>query len=109
MLNECTKLAQKEYKSRYDWVEKVIRGERCKLLKFDQTHTWYEQKPESLLENKKKILCVFRLTTDYPISSRRSGQVGILKTVRTCQLVEFTVPADHGIKIKETKKKSRNT
>ena len=35
--SECSKLAQKEYKSRYDSVGKVIDWELCKKLKFDHT------------------------------------------------------------------------
>ena len=30
IISECSKLAQKEYKARHDWVGKVIRGEMCK-------------------------------------------------------------------------------
>ena len=32
---ECSKLAQIEYKSKHDWVGKVIYWELCKRLKFD--------------------------------------------------------------------------
>ena len=35
IINECSKLAQKEYKTRHDWVGKVIYWELCKSLKFD--------------------------------------------------------------------------
>ncbi len=34
MINERSKLAQKEYNSSYDWVGKVIRWKLCKRLKF---------------------------------------------------------------------------
>ena len=34
---ECSKLAQKEYKTRHDWVGKVIHWELSKKVKFDQT------------------------------------------------------------------------
>ena len=30
ILSECSKLAQKEYKTRHDWVGKVIHWEMCK-------------------------------------------------------------------------------
>ena len=36
-INECSKLAPKEYKYRYDRVGKVIHWELCKKLKFHQT------------------------------------------------------------------------
>ena len=35
--------AQKEYKTRHDWVDKVIHWELCKKLKFNHTKKWYMQ------------------------------------------------------------------
>ena len=35
MINECSKFAQKEYKTRHDWVGKVIHWELYKKLEFD--------------------------------------------------------------------------
>ena len=43
ILSECSKLAQKECKTWYDWVGKVIYWEPCKELKFDHTNKWYKQ------------------------------------------------------------------
>ena len=40
---ECSKLTQKESKTRHDW-------KLCKKLKFDHTSKWYMHKPESVLE-----------------------------------------------------------
>ena len=37
-ISKCSKLAQKEYKTRYDWVDKVIHSEFHKKLKFDHTN-----------------------------------------------------------------------
>ena len=48
-INECSKLAQKKYKSRYDWVGKVVHWELCKGLKFDPADECYMHKPESFL------------------------------------------------------------
>ena len=36
-ISEYGKLAQKEYKSRHDWVVKVIHWELCKRLNFEKT------------------------------------------------------------------------
>ena len=40
---ECNKLAQKEYKTRHDWVEKIILLELCKEIKirlfYQKVHT----------------------------------------------------------------------
>ena len=35
IISECSKLAQKEYKTRHDWVGKVIHWGMCKQFKFD--------------------------------------------------------------------------
>ena len=44
IISEGSKLAQKEYKSRHDWVGKVIHWELCKKLKLHHTNKWYMQK-----------------------------------------------------------------
>ena len=41
-----------EYKTRHDWVGKVIHWELCKKSKFDQTSKWYMHNTESVLKNK---------------------------------------------------------
>ena len=38
IINECSKLAQKKYKARHDWVGKVIHWEMCKKFKFDHAN-----------------------------------------------------------------------
>ena len=38
IISECSKLAQREYKIRDDWVSKVIHWESCKKFKFDHTN-----------------------------------------------------------------------
>ena len=37
IISKCSKLAQREYKTRHDWVGKVIHWELCKKFKFDHT------------------------------------------------------------------------
>ena len=62
---ECIKLAQKNYKTRYDWTGKVIHWELCKKLKFDHTNKWYMHNPESVLNNEtQKLLWDFAIHTD---------------------------------------------
>ena len=41
---------------------------------------------------------------DYPISARRSDLIIINKKERTCKIVNFAVPADHRVKLKECEK-----
>ena len=46
-----SKLAQKEYMTRLDWVSKFIHWELCKKLKFDHTNKYYLYNHETVLEN----------------------------------------------------------
>ena len=72
IISECSKLAQKEYKTRHDWVGKVIHRELCKKLKFDHTNKWYMHYPESVQENEThKLFWDFEIQTDHLISARR--------------------------------------
>ena len=49
---KCSKVAQKEYKTKYDWVGKVIHWDLGRRLKFDHSTKWYMHKLESIPENK---------------------------------------------------------
>ena len=60
----------------------------------------------SVLENETyKLLWDFDKQTDHLISARRPDQVKIKnKKKRTCKIMDFAVPADHRVKLKESKK-----
>ena len=45
-ISERSKLMEKEYKSTYDWVEKVIQCELCNKVKFDHITISYMLNPE---------------------------------------------------------------
>ena len=72
IISECSKLAQREYKARHDWVGKVIHWEMCKKFKFDHTNKWYMHNPAPVLENDShKLLWDFNIRTDHLIPARR--------------------------------------
>ena len=50
-MSECSKLAQKEYKIKHDWVGEVNHWELCKKLKFDHTNKWYMLRLKSVQQN----------------------------------------------------------
>ena len=105
IISECSKLAQREYKARHDWVGNVIHWEMCKKLKFDHTNKWYMYNPAPILENAThKLLWDFNIQTDHLIPARRPDLIIINKKERTCKIVDFAVPADHRIKLKECEK-----
>ena len=111
MINKCSKLALKEYKTRHDWLGKVIHWEMCKKFKFDHTNKWYMHNPASILENDThKLLWDFDIHTDHLISARRPDLIIIIKIKkrkRICKIIDFAVPADHRIKLKECEKKDK--
>ena len=74
-ISECSKLAQKEYQTRHDWVGSVIQWELCKKFKFDQTNN-----PASVLENEThKLQSDFDIQTDLLTSARRPDLIIINK------------------------------
>ena len=69
---ECSKLAQKQYKTRHEWVGKVIHWELCKKFNFDHMNKYYMLNPASLLENKAyKLLWNFEVQKHHLISAKR--------------------------------------
>ena len=80
IINECSKLAQREYQARHDWVGKVIHWEMCKKFKFDHTNKWYMHNPAPVLENAShKLLWDFNIQTDHWIPARRPDLIIINK------------------------------
>ena len=65
--------------------------------------------PAPVLENDThKLLWDFDIHTDHLIPARRPDLTTInKKKKRTCKIVDFAVPADHRIKLKECEKKDK--
>ena len=71
IISECSKLAQKEYKTTHDWVGKVIHWELCKKFKFYHKNKWYLHNPEPFLKNEThQPFWDFDIQTDHLISAR---------------------------------------
>ena len=101
-------MAQKEYNIRHDWVGKVIHWEMCKKFKFDHANKWYMPNSAPVLENDiHKLLWDFDIQTDHLISARRPDCLIINKKKRICKIVDFAVPADLRIKLKECEKRDK--
>ena len=64
--------------------------------------------PAPVLENNThKLLLDFDIHRDQLISARRPDLIKSTKK-RTCKIVDFAVPADHRIKLKECEKKDKH-
>ena len=110
IISEYSKLAQKEYKARHDWVGKVNHWEMCKKFKFYHANKWYMHNPAPVLENDThKLLWYFDIQTDHLISAWRPDVIIINKKrkKKICKIVDFAVPTDHRIKLKECENRDK--
>ena len=105
IISKCSKLVQ-EYKTRHDWVGKVIHWELSEKFKFDHMNKWYMHNP--VLENDtNKLQWDFDIQMDHQISARRPDLIIINKKKRTCKIVDFAIPTDSRVKLKENEKKGK--
>ena len=80
IISEYSKLTQKEYKTRHDWVGKVIQLELCKKFEFDHWNKLFMHNPESVLENEtQKIFRDFEIQMYYLTSVKRPDLVIVNK------------------------------
>ena len=64
--------------------------------------------PAPVLENvSHKLLWDFKIQTDHLIPDRRLDFIIINKRKRICKIVDFAVPADHRINLKESDRKDK--
>ena len=64
--------------------------------------------PAPVLENDShKLLRDFNIQTDHLIPARRPDRIIINKRKRICKIVDFTVPVDYRINLKESEKKDK--
>ena len=93
IISECSKLTQKEYKARHDWVGKVVHWEMCIKFQFDHTNKWYMHNPAPALENDShKLLWDFNIPTDDLIPARRPDLIIINKKNENLQNCRFCCP-----------------
>ena len=64
--------------------------------------------PVPVLENDShKLLWDFNIQTDHLIPDRRPDLIIINKRKRICKIVDFAIPVDHRINLKESEKKDK--
>ena len=102
IISKWSKLAQKDYKTRHDWVDKVIHWEMCKKFKFDHMHN-----PAAVLEKDTQAPMRLWHTNLSPNLSQKTRPYNNQQKKRICKIVDFAVPADHRIKLKECEKKDK--
>ena len=89
-------------------MRKGIYWELCKKLKFYHTNKRCIHNPESVLDNDtQKLLWDFEIQTNSLISARRPDLIIINKKERTSRIVDFGVPVDHRVELKECEKRNK--
>ena len=100
-----SKLAQTEYKHRHDNVARMIHWNIAHSYGLDMSNTWYEHKPEGVIENDHvKLLWDFSIQKSTYIQARRPDVVVGDRDRKTCNIIDTAVPGDVGIAEKEKEK-----
>ena len=89
-------------KERHDNLGKIVHWKLARKCNFEAGDKWYEQEPESVLENEDYILWDFSIQTDHVIKDRRPDLVVVDKKERSCKIIDFAIPGDS--RIEETEK-----
>ena len=93
LISECSKMAQREYKRRHDWVGRRVHWDVCKKYGIVLNDKWYQHEPGSVIENDKcKILWDFTVQTDHIIQARRPDMIVIDKETNKAQVIDFAIP-----------------
>ena len=105
IVSECSKLAQKEYKRRHDWIGRRIHLEICGSNGIHVKSKWYEHQPEAVIENDFcKILWDFTVQTDHFITARKPDKIFLDKEHHEYQIIDFAIPHDTRVDGKEIEK-----
>ena len=105
LISECSKMAQREYKHRHDWVGRRIHWDICRKFGIQASGKWYNHEQENAVENDTcKVLRGFTIQTDHVIEARRSDLILIKKKEKNCIIVDFAIPYDTRIEPKEKEK-----
>ena len=105
VLNECSKLVQKEYMRRHDCVGKRVHWDVSKVCGFKVKDKWYEHEPEAVMVNDDyRILWDFSIETDHAIEARRPEMIVEDRRNRQCKIIDFAVPYDNRVDNKEAEK-----
>ena len=105
IVSECEKLAQKEYKRRYDNVARKVHWELCKKNALEHKDRWYEHEPAVVVENENvKLLWDMTVQCDNIIEARRPDIVLLDKKEKSCMIVDIAVPGDGRVHEKELEK-----
>ena len=64
LASECTKLAQREYRSRHDNVTRIIRWKICGKHDLERASKWHEHAPQGVETDKVRVFLDFMIQCD---------------------------------------------
>ena len=104
--SECPTLAQNQYKCwRHDEVARILHWKLCQKWGFESAETWYNHKPECVLENDDcKMLWDFPIQTDKEMEHNKPDITVVDKKNKVTLLIDPTCPFDTRISQKEQEK-----
>ena len=103
--NECSALAQNQYKKRHDTVAQALHWSLCRKYELQSKDKWYEHIPEKILENEKaKLMWDYDIQTDRVIQARRPDLILVDKKTNTVSLIDVAVPWDTRVDAKVREK-----
>ena len=108
IVSGCEVLAKTEYISRHNNAAAYLHWSICKDHDIEITDKWYEHEPETVIHNKDNNITIM---WDMPVNTdRTANRPGIIvkdSVNSTCKLIEWTVPSDRNIALKEIERKSK--
>jgi len=107
LICKCSKLAQLEYKKRYNKVAGAVHWSLCEICHIKRSEQWYQHTAEPVIETQSvKILWDMNI---HVIKHRWPDILVIDKNYkRALLLIDIAVPADAGVEEKEQKKMDRH-
>ena len=104
IINECPKLAQREYKYRHDKVAKAVHWSLSKKTGLPHQEEWYNHEPNVVEENEDyKLIWDMTIQTDRVITARRPDIIIVDKNENSTILIDIAVPYDTRINEKKIK------
>ena len=105
IVSVCSVLAKNQCRKCHDKVETYVHWLLCNRYHLQYSDKWHTHKPQSLQKNGEyKILWDFNIQTDKIIEHRLPDIVCINKQKRECHVIDFAIPGDQNIAIKEQEK-----
>ena len=102
IVSECTRLAQKEYTRRHDWIGSCIIWEICGAKGIPVATKWQEHQPEGVMQNETcKVIWDFTIQADYVLTTKEPDLI-VDNERNEFQITDFAVPYDTKKYLKRT-------